>query len=85
MSRTMSYAFLRAMIIKRQNRPHPNCAACRGKGYHEAKIRNLGTLDYEWHTVPCDHCSLKVFARLFRLRQFERRNIAAKIITRGVH
>jgi len=31
------------------------CPDCSGRGYVEEKLRNLATLDYEWHTVPC-HC-----------------------------
>ncbi len=43
------------------NKPHPNCAACRGAGYHTAEIRNLGTLCYETHIVPCDHCGTTTY------------------------
>lgn len=35
------------------------CQRCRGSGTLEAKLKNLGTLEYDWHIFTCDDCSGK--------------------------
>ena len=53
---------------------HPNCAFCHGVGYHEAKIKNLGTLEMEDHTVPCDHCEDNPRCYMVFVRNWWKRN-----------
>ncbi len=35
------------------------CQRCRGTGLLEAQLKNLGTLDYEWHIIGCPMCDDK--------------------------
>jgi hypothetical protein len=35
------------------------CQQCKGNGYHQADLKNLGTKTIESHIVPCDNPTCK--------------------------
>jgi hypothetical protein len=51
-----------------------DCQKCKGRGYHEAKLRDpSGKRGEEWHTVPCDApaCRNGVVTRASRQEYYE--------------
>lgn len=39
--------------------PAPQCNRCHGKKFVDVRLKNLGTLDWEWHTTVCPQCAGK--------------------------